>query len=248
MRSYSVFRAWSATCEFLLFAHDVGRLEEAHQEGETIERVSIHGTYSIQIIQKALGMKESDITPLWKVMFLAIKHHSDRYTVSKEELGSDAAYALLCILRDTDKLGAFDQAKSYTADEEFKARERLVSWKKQREEDPDWEKEMLIIDPPYLLWEYFLLEKLPDRASCRSYEAHMLQLLSWVYDVNTPEILEIIIQKGGAKIVYDYLISQLTKGAQELPLLADRDEATHQIEALNKWAGEWRGGALMRRA
>jgi hypothetical protein len=75
----------------------------------------------------------------------------------------------------------------------------------------------------------------------------MLQLLSWVYDVNTPEILQIIIHGGGPRIVYEYLISQVTKGAQELPLLADRDEAAHQIEALKKWAGEWRGGVLVRK-
>ena len=234
--------------EFLLFAHDVGRLQEALEpEGETMERSSIHGTYSAAIIRQALGFTEATESPLWHAILLAITHHSDRNTPTRESLGgSDAAFALTCVIRDIDKLGGFDQATSYTADETFKAHERLVSWKRQREADPEWGKEMNIIAPPDLLWDAFLNGRIPDRSRCRSYEAHMLQYLAWVFDVNTPEILHLIVTGGGPKMVYEYLVSQLQNGSTELRSPADREEAARQLAAMQVWANEWMDGVLLK--
>jgi hypothetical protein len=242
--------------EFLLFAHDIGRLEQGRirASGQDIKDEE-HGALSVELIRTAIGITDENITPLWEAMFCAIRCHAYRVTPTAEELGDlRLALPLIQLLRDTDKLGGFDAAPSYTGEPARKARERLANWSihldqdpslnKNTSWDPSWGNELGLISPPYHLWLRFLNNKHIVRSDCRSYEAYMLQLLAWCFDVNTPEMLQIIMERGGPGNVYTYLVKQLAVGSQKLESAADRDEAAHQLAALKEWAKTWKDGIL----
>jgi hypothetical protein len=204
-----------------------------------------HGAFSVTHIRASLGATVDTSTEIWTAMFEAIRCHSFRMTPTVAELGgSDAVHGLVCLLRDTDKLGGWNSARSYTSDPERKARERRANWTAMIDADPAWGNELGLISPSYHLWERFLHGQLLERAKCRSYEAYMLQLLAWLFDVNTPEMLEITIKRGGPDIVFEYLIDRLTIGSTKLESVAERDEAEHQLAALKQWSTEWHGGIL----
>jgi hypothetical protein len=232
--------------EFLLFAHDIGRVEQGlrRSRGEQTDDEE-HGALSVQRVRAAIGITDENITPLWDAMFCAIRCHSLRKTPTADDLGDQrVALPLIQLLRDTDKLGGFDAAPSYTGEPARKARERLANWPDRLNRDPAWGNELGIISPPYHLWERFLKGQHLIRQDCRSYEAYMLQLLAWCFDVNTPEMLRIIIERGGPRNVYAYLVDRLTKGSESLESAADRDEAKHQLAALCSWAETWQDGIL----
>jgi len=235
-----------AVFQFLLFGHDIGRLDQGLRRVRGEEALDAdHGRLSVERIKEALGATVETTAPIWTAMFEAIRCHSFRVTPTVEELGgSEAVHGLVCLLRDTDKLGGWNSAKSYTGDPERQARERRANWTAMIEADPAWGNELGLISPPYHLWDPFLHGRLLERAKCRSYEAYMLQLLAWLYDVNTPEMLDIIIERGGPNIVFEYLVTRLTIGATKLESAAERDEAAHQLAALKQWATEWREGIL----
>jgi hypothetical protein len=232
--------------KFLLFAHDIGRLEQGLQRVQGAEsKDEDHGALSVHLILEALSMNDAMLTPIWNAMFCAIRCHSYRVTPTAEQSGDLAlALPLVQLLRDTDKLCGWRSAKSYTGDKARQARERRANWPKQIIADPAWGNELGVISPPYLLWERFLNGKSLDRPRCRGYETYILQLLAWNYDVNTPEMLEIILATGGPKVVYDYIVERLMIGSKELESSADRDEAAHQLEALQTWGKTWHNGVL----
>ncbi len=233
--------------EFILFCHDIGRLEQGRRRscGETVLDEA-HGALSVQLVRTAIGITDENITPLWTAVFRAIECHSFRVTPTGDELGDQrVALPLIQLLRDTDKLGGFDAAKDYTGDPARKARERRANWTDRIDADPSWGNELGLISPSYHLWERFLNGQHVVRKDCRSYEAYMLQLLAWCYDVNTPEMLQVIIDRGGPRTVYEYLVARLTIGSTNLESAANRDEAAHQLAALQKWAAMWMDGVLI---
>lgn len=233
--------------KFMLFAHDIGRLEQGirRTRGETVDDQD-HGKLSVEHILKALGITTYSMKPIWSLMLRAIECHSFRVTPSIEELNDQPlALPLIQVMRDTDKLGGFDSAKDYVNDKERQARERRANWTARLDIDPIQGNELGFIDPPYLFWKQFLNGKSLLRAECRGYEAYMLQLLAWCFDVNTPEMLRVIIDRGGPRIVYDYLIKQLTTGKDKLEISAHRIEAREQLDSLTEWAKTWQGGLLL---
>lgn len=248
---------------FILFGHDVGRLQQGIQRsrGETVDD-QIHGKLSVDHIFIALA-NESDripslfvpgipraldtVSPIWSLIFKAIECHSLRDTPTAEALGDHApALPLIQVMRDTDKLGGFDSAKAYTEDKERQDRERRANWTARLDIDPVQGTELGVIDPPFLLWYRFLRGKSLLRADCRGYESYMLQLLAWCFDVNTPEMLQVIFDRGGPQTVFRYLIKRLEIGKEQLEIRAHRLEAQAQHEALIEWAQSWQGGILLK--
>ena len=230
---------------FILFGHDIGRLEQGirRERGETVDD-EVHGKLSVEHIVKAIGLRTSG--SIWPFILKAIECHSLRVTPKAEDLGGlSPAHPLIQVMRDTDKLGGFDAATSYTSDPERKDKERRANWKDFLDADPLQGTEMGIIAPACFFWSNFLSSQALDRRECRSYEAYMLQLLAWMFDVQTPEMRRVIIDRGGPKIVFDYLIKRLDTGSEKLETRADRIEASAQLLALQKWGAKWEGGILL---
>lgn len=248
---------------FILYGHDVGRLEQGirRSRGETVDD-QLHGKLSVDHIFEALTADPNQIpslfikgparclqtvTPIWSMIFKAIECHSLRDTPTIVELGDHApALPLIQVMRDTDKLGGFDSAKSYTEDPERKDRERRANWTARLDIDPQQGTELGLIDPPFLLWYRFLRGKSLLRADCRGYESYILQLLAWCFDVNTPEMLQVIFDRGGPQAAFRYLIKRLAIGEEQLEIRAHRLEAQAQHEALLEWAQTWQGGILLK--
>ncbi len=236
-----------AVFKFMMFSHDIGRLEQGlrRDRGET-SLDEDHGKLGVEHILTALEMTSYSMTPIWSLMLRAVECHSFRDTPTLEQLKDQPmALPLIQVMRDTDKIAGFKSAKSYVTDKARQARERRANWPQLIEADPVQGNEMGFIDPPFLLWRLFLNCKSLPRPQCRAYEGYMLQLLSWCNDVNIPEMLQIIIDTGGPKTVYDYLVERLTIGAAKLEIAAHRNEAQNQLEALQEYAQTWLGGALL---
>ena len=119
-RHASLFGLQGLECDvfkFLLFAHDIGRLEQGLRRVRGEDALDAdHGRLSVERIKEAFGPTVDTAAPIWTAMFEAIRCHSFRVTPTVEELGgSTAVYGLVCLLRDTDKLGGWNSAKSYPA-------------------------------------------------------------------------------------------------------------------------------------
>ncbi|MEO5927939.1 MAG: hypothetical protein ABIO72_04420 [Patescibacteria group bacterium] len=216
---------------FLVTAHDTGRLiHELVQRANGKRLPWPHGVESANFAQHIFGAKRRD--PLCLAMYLAIHHHSDIETPLLEAIGDKATHALICLLRDFDKMTGYENALKYVSDEEFKQKQIDTNFSVQRKSDPTWGDEKGKIDPETML-DTFLAGKALVRDDCQSYEAYMLQYLAWVFDIQNREVLEISIKNGGPKHVLTYLLLQLAHGAPE------------QHERLMAWAETWQDGILL---
>lgn len=195
---------------FLMFAHDVGRMVEALRTVSGKPRAPwLHGVDSVQVTMDAFA--ENGIPhygSLWDALFVAIELHSDpRMLVELKHLHS-VAITLTGVLRDFDKRAGFEDAARYTSDPDFKVRQAKANWPEQREADPLWGTERRAILPASMI-NVFVAWQTLIREDCQSYEAYMLQLLAWVFDVANPEILALIVNEGGPGVVLKYLEAQL---------------------------------------
>jgi hypothetical protein len=251
MRSYSEIFGFTpgeaAVLSALLLMHDIGRVKQGilRSKGETSADAD-HGQLGVHEICEALGITEDGATPLMKAMLTAVRFHSYRATPSLDEVGYEAAYALVQLLRDLDKLELFrGKAKKYTEDLAEQARQRLANWEKELFFDPAWGLPMYRFDPPCMFWSDFLSERTLDRQQVRSYECFMILFLGMLNDINLPEVLEILRESGVTNIVYAYIVRQLQSGAEHLALRSERIEAGRQLDAFQEFAKTWIGGILL---
>lgn len=235
-----------AVFKFLLFGHDIGRLEQGRRRVRGEESLDAdHGALSVAHIRGTLDATIDVSTPIWEAILCAIQHHSDRATPKPEEIGNPAAYALTILLRDMDKASLFKQkADLYTRSAEEKEHQRHANWPGRIAEDPEWGKELGLIDPSHLL-ETFLSGKTLNRPECRSWEAFMLLFLAFCFDFNIPEVLTMTLNHGGPGIVFSYLHQRLTIESQRSQSDV-RDIARKQLERLEQWGKTWHGGILYR--
>lgn len=199
---------------FLMLAHDVGRMVEGVRAVRGDPKVP-HGLDSVDAIKDA--MPATGIVPagpLWDAIFLAIEHHSDPTTFMELKDRNPAAFGMLTLLRDFDKRGGFAEAARYTSDGDFKARQAAANWPKQRETDPLWGTERGAILPASMI-DVFAARQLLIRKDCQSYEAYMLQLLAWVFDIYNWEILVLTLHGDGPNVVLRYLEEQLPREEYE---------------------------------
>ncbi|MEK7543151.1 MAG: HD domain-containing protein [Patescibacteria group bacterium] len=189
---------------FVLFVHDIGRLVEAERVLRKQKSEWRHGHDSVLVLE---GLDITNHSPLWEAMLFAIEHHSDPARPKQDNV-SDAAYTLLMLLRDFDKMAGFKSASKYTEDPEYKRQQIDANWPSQRSIDQTWGEEKRTIEPVSML-DLFESFKNLVRNDCSSYEAYMLQYLAWVFDVEFPFILREILRDGGPLTVLRYLQRQL---------------------------------------
>jgi hypothetical protein len=236
--------------EFLLLSQNVGRLVEAQRDEEEADNPSSdrlvphpgataehkhHGYESAAIIHDILKW---DVSPgLRQVILYAIKHHADPrmpeecdFMASEETMA--AAIGLLCILRCWDKRKGFLKAQLLVSDEACKCMERRTNWCLARKKDPTWGEEKRCIAPERL-FTTFAQGGLIVRPDCESYEAFILQILTYLFDVMHPEFLELILSEGGPSILYRYLERQLA-------------EQPHQLDAIRARLTAWNPDAAER--
>jgi hypothetical protein len=234
--------------EFLLLSQNVGRLVEAHRVEMEISASDMsvptprasdatrhHGHESAVIIGKIL---EGAVSPdLRQVILYAVEHHADPFMpkacnfVATEEV-INAALGLTGILRDWDKRKGFLKAQLLVEDEAYKEMERRTNWFSARLRFPDWGDEKRRITPEHL-FQSFAQGGLIIRGDCESYEAFILQILTYLFDVVHPEFLERILSEGGPRILYQYLERRL-------------EHQTHQIDAIRARLVDWNPEAAAR--
>lgn len=195
--------------ELMSYGHDTGRLWQTQMasRGEKPNGIR-HGRWSSDLLEPVLANPLG--SSLWKAVEEAIDGHSLPKTPSREYFSSDVAYALCAMLRDLDKMGGFDKANAYTADREHMALQAKKNGLDVSDDNPRAEYGEILTKPgkPSVL-EVFLLDKAVIRDDCASYEAYMLQFLSWLGDFNLPETRQVVINLGGPAMVLRYLRQQL---------------------------------------
>ncbi len=189
----------------LLFSHDIGRLVEGLRKEAGEPKPWEHGTDSVKELQ-ALNMPGS--SEFSQAMYMAIEHHADMKTPDLAACdNNEAGYALSTILRDLDKIAGFEKADKYVNDPGEKRRQIEVNWKKARETDPTVGEEHQGIVPESLL-DIFESRQPLKRDDCLSYEAFMLQLMAWFFDVTNAEIYPHILATGGPRVLMTYFEQQ----------------------------------------
>lgn len=183
----------------VILSHDIGRLTPDGQRHP--ER---HGECSTAVLRELIKLPEN--SELWRIFSFVVENHNRPRIEQRPESEIDKiAFWLLSILRDFDKRETFrkDKALRYVSDKDYKRKQIKANW------SPGFNKgETNSIEPKSLINDFQRRESL-NRGKCESYEAYMLQYLSWVFDVSNPNILREILDEGGPKIVLDYLEKQL---------------------------------------
>lgn len=224
-----------AVVAFSLSSHDTGRLVDEHIRRATgclMKRR--HGEVSALFVESIFG--DFAKISLGQAILIAIARHSDEKTPSLETLdGNRAAHALTGLIRDLDKISSFDVADRYVHDKEFKRQRIETNFVTQRKLNPTWGDEMGRIEPRRMLTE-FLDGRALVRRDCQSYEAYILQFLAWLFDIQNDEVLEICMERGGPRILLDYLLERMTSAN------GDQGQATRLAE----WAKTWKNGLLLR--
>lgn len=169
-----------------------------------------HGYDSAVLLKPILGAFGD--TRIGRLVLLAVVHHSDVHNPTLEDMNGDRdALALTNMLRDLDKVEGFRQAKDYTSNPERKAKERLQNWSSQIQRDQSWGLEHRLIVSTDLVHPLvaFCVGQAIVRAKCLSYEAYMLQYLTWAKGIVEPCMLDVALAEGGPQIVAAYLLKQL---------------------------------------
>lgn len=192
-----------------------------------------HGLDSAELLRLILGWFAETLIGQWSL--LAVEHHSDIHNPTLDMVGGILEALALCnFLRDVDKVTGFDDALRYTQDEAHKATQRLQNWAEQIVDDAAWGTEMGRIDPAEAI-DDFVAGIAINRAKCRSWEAYMLQYLTWIISIVLEEMREIALARGGPQIVAAYLLRQLLGNHA-------------QYSRLHNFLENWRGGILLRPA
>lgn len=228
LRSSFAVKIVAFPCAF----HDIGRLDRALRFSKGDPEPWRHGLDGALIVAWELfGGSHYRKPKLWRSILDAIKWHSLLENPTIEQVGSEATCALTSLVRDMDRVSGYEDALRYTGEAEFKERQRRANFARQMESDPSFGAEKRRILPERHL-DAFLAYGFIPRDECASYEAYMLQYLSWIYQLTNPEIADLAAASGGPKIVLKYLLEQLA------------DESEDQRKRLLDWAASWRDGIL----
>lgn len=200
----------------LVYSHGLGRLVEAANREYGLPTVRPHGQLCEEVVTETLMLDGEH--PFWNAACYAIRHRPDVTTPSPDQYPDeewrDATSALTGILRDCIKREGLSQPRLLlnTTDPKTKLDIRNMTYPQDRLRDPLLGVERRQIVPEVQLERFE--QHLPlIRPECESYEALMLQILAYLYDVVHPEFLQIIVEEGGPSTLYRYLINQLVSTA-----------------------------------
>lgn len=198
----------------LVYTHGLGRLVQAAREVEkdlTPPPTWGHGYDAMMAFEPLTMMAGGPDHPFWRAALYAIEHRPDASTPDKNTYADaeyrDGAHALLGILRDAIKRDGLlpERVGKNLNDAVTKRNVREATWPaKIREANPIVGTEQGRIVPESQL-QRFKDHKALVRSECVSYEALMLQILAYLFDVMHPEFASAIIQDGGPTLVYNYL-------------------------------------------
>lgn len=184
--------------------HDLGRvLEGCNKSGieHGYPEFKHHGEGSVKVL-RAWGIHRMIRPKVWEVIEYAILNHVGSHTpylATPRNQAGDMRYFFTAMLRDIDKLDTFrDTTAKYL----------YFQRKKNQEFKQHGFAEWGLIIPAHFLDDF---EKhLPlDRRQIVSYEAYMLYFMSWIYDVNLREVVEMIIESDAIHWLMQYFQERL---------------------------------------
>lgn len=200
--------------------HDLGRVIQALKEQQLevpaeFETLDNHGQYSA-VLLKMWGALEPFSSNAREIISHVVGHHADIKTPEPEDGASQQErieYLFTCLIRDVDKLSVFmKEVDGYLKDENVKQGETFLM----KKVAPDFQGEAGTINEEAL--RQFQERKPLDRRDCLTYEAYMLQLLSWIFDVNLNAITKKIVDCGSINQLLNYFQKQLPAEQYEMIL------------------------------
>jgi len=182
-----------------------------------------HGHESALLLEPLLGDFAYTTPGDW--LLIAVDLHSLKENPTLEDTGSEEALGLCGVVRDIDRVVAFNHdVDSYLYDEDRKIRER-------RQNFNGGSPEMGCIAPTEFLMDTPFPQAI-NRQQCQTYEAYMLQFLKWLPNFMRQDMQDMAIAGGGPQKIAKYLLQQLeATPEQRAKLLTDLQE--------------WRGGILL---